>query len=139
MVPCERCLNLGYGGGGLTSSTRLEWTEPRFYAERQADTINPLYLLNLKNNGTNEDCTHVFTHTAPAFACVQTSPISFSACNKGNRRRLHAGNTSLSSRELHASHSHCTMRKYYPNLNRGNDPGRAHIRNKVFIAVLFLS
>ena len=25
-------------------------------------------------------------------ACVQTSPISFvSACNKGNRRRLHAG------------------------------------------------
>ena len=33
-------------------------------------------------------------------ACVQTSPISFvargkepfSACNKGNRRRLHAGN-----------------------------------------------
>ena len=34
------------------------------------------------------------------FACVQTSPISFvargkgpfSACNKGNRRRLHAGN-----------------------------------------------
>ena len=36
----------------------------------------------------------------PFFACVQTSPISFvacgkgpfSACNKGNRRRLHAGN-----------------------------------------------
>ena len=31
-------------------------------------------------------------------ACVQTSPISFVArgkgtCNKGNRRRLHAGNT----------------------------------------------
>ena len=34
------------------------------------------------------------------FACVQTSPMSFvargketySACNKGNRRRLHAGN-----------------------------------------------
>ena len=25
-------------------------------------------------------------------ACVKTSAISFSACNKGNRRRLHAGN-----------------------------------------------
>ena len=24
---------------------------------------------------------------------IQTSPISFSACNKGNRRRLHAGNS----------------------------------------------
>ena len=39
------------------------------------------------------------------FACVQTSPISFvargketfSACNKGNRRRLHAGNHVVSS------------------------------------------
>ena len=37
---------------------------------------------------------------AKQLACVQTSPISFiahgkgffSACNKGNRRRLHAGN-----------------------------------------------
>ena len=28
----------------------------------------------------------------PAFACVQTSPISFVARGKGNRRRLHAGN-----------------------------------------------
>ena len=27
------------------------------------------------------------------FACVQTSPISFVACNTGNRRRLHAGNS----------------------------------------------
>ena len=31
------------------------------------------------------------------------------------------------------------MRKYYPNLNMSNDPGRAYFRNKVFIAVLFLS
>ena len=30
------------------------------------------------------------------FACVQTSPISFSACNKGNRKRLHAGKTVFS-------------------------------------------
>ena len=52
--------------GGLTSSTRLEGTEPRFYAERKVDTINPLHLLNLKNNGKKGDCTHVFTHTAPA-------------------------------------------------------------------------
>ena len=29
--------------------------------------------------------------TRSAFACVQTSPISFVAFNKGNRRRLHAG------------------------------------------------
>lgn len=31
------------------------------------------------------------------------------------------------------------MRKYYPDLNRSNDPGRAYICNKVFITVLFLS
>ena len=46
------------------------------------------------------------------FACVQTSAISF-ACNKGNRRRLHAGNaisvekhctktTTVSSGDIHA-------------------------------------
>ena len=31
-----------------------------------------------------------------ALACVQTSPISFVARNKGNRRRLHAGKKSTS-------------------------------------------
>ena len=36
----------------------------------------------------------VLSRSCRKFACVQTSPISFgpfSACNKGNRRRLHAG------------------------------------------------
>ena len=60
-----------------------------------------------------------------------------------NKRRLYARihpySASLSSRELHATHSHCAVRKYHPNLNRSNDPGLAYIRNKVFIAVLFLS
>ena len=40
-------------------------------------------------------------------ACVQTSPISFAACgkgnavcNKGNRRRLHTGNSNLNLKQF---------------------------------------
>ena len=38
-----------------------------------------------------EDCGSSVRKSMYYIACVQTSPISFSACNKGNRRRLHAG------------------------------------------------
>ena len=50
--------------------------------------------------GQQDDSTMPKVQSYLNFACVQTSPISFvargkgpfSACNKGNRRRLHVGN-----------------------------------------------
>lgn len=45
---------------------------------------------------------------------------------------------SLSSRELQATHSHCSVRKYYPNLKGINDPSRAYRRQHKRFIVLFL-
>ena len=57
----------------------------KFYARKMYQSSR----FNDKKRAFSGNKKYLFFHVS--VACVQTSPLSFFACNKGNKRRLHAG------------------------------------------------